>query len=1059
MEVSIKNQDSFLFLNPISNTYEAEKFSQNFIYWTSDADVYCNGIKQERMSINSESNVYTIGSYGVFDVESMTFTAFDGLENTTLTLYAHVAQYNKVFSKTINIKITKYEEVKNVSIQGGVSEIEFSSLKQEYSLIAYATNQTATNKEVLALYSGGQIVVDENTYSMIENVEYIESAGKYQIKFVVSKEFVEKAQSYQGEMRGTILIVAKDWVDNGVLRSEYADYAKQISYVFANGTLNNRFSISTAEELVEIKQNLSAHYKITTNIDVSSVNSLLPLGELKGSIIGTNEYSTISGLNITKPLVENVDDATTCYYGLFSKISNGAYIEYVNFEGIMQISSNEKNVFAGLVAGINEGSLINVGVTLGASNVIVCSGNIGGVVGQNEGEIIQDFTLFEDNTSFSRTLSESELETNGRISYANMSPKVTVENTDVFTVYYNEGESETSTNVGGIAGQNNGTIKKIDSTVVTFSGYLNYMGKVNIKLIPSDSGSSSDTTTFTKGNVGGLVGQSTGKLFAGYNAVDSGSINEVKFNYYSSYKYINKTSEIIGDFSAGDGVIVGGEVWGYSNVGGVIGVVSNEINSNEIIAGITSRVYVRGLKAGGQEAKIAGIANITKSSTISSAFAMQAVDDGRSGIESSMMILYNNSYNSSFDGYFKDSDKLAFGLNFNLDIMQGVANAENENKNYKNVLSYLINRNYVEIPENESGLNVSYGDTSIYYGNMIVCAVNNGIDRVLKQTKFAMGENDNLTINGKFNNVFTGEDASSNKNILYMYYFKAGIADENNDINAIQSLLDLKLNNINQTNKFYPFEASGNMTFVSKTTDILTIAPNGKITVKKTGLAEISGTSVLNSNNALNFYIYVTNYINSESTEKNDNRSSVVYPNQSSSSVAFEDSTITLRGTNTATIYVVPKYDYVKTENDESGFTSTKQGEASINGMVFTLASNDDVSAKISVSDDSAKEYFSFEVVGPIITIRRNSAVKEGEYNLNIVPVLSISVNNDNGNKEKYYTQINKSLTDTKIDYKQGAISIQTKNYNQMSLTSSKNAYDEVLILSTDIEILLLKYP
>ncbi len=1082
LEIAVKNQDAYLFSNPSTGEYIADSFGIEYLYWESpqtNVPIYRNGIKVDKMYFSSTgTNVYTLGNYGTFDASSLTFTAYSNLsDEVNFSLIAHVRQYGYTYSYTVNIRIYLYEEVAMVSLQNSIVDntIEFSAIEREKTLIAYATNSTtATNPEIVAIFEGGQITVDENTYTMFDPFDeddYIESDGKYQISLKVNEDFIKYAENYTGVMQGVLYIVAADWLDgSGNIKSEYQDRVNiAINITFANGTENNRFTIDSAEDLLAMKDNLSAHYQLKTTVNVSLISSQLPLGELKGSIIGTNEYATITGINITTPYEEIINEFTTnYYYGLFTKIDENAYINYITFEGEFNVGDTavrHSNSYVGLVAGVNKGSLVNVGVTINTSSIYISNGNVGGLVGANEGLILQDFTLFDSNTSTTRSkdfdqfVKTSQGVTKESI-YSGLTPKITVYMNGFMNVYYtiNDNDQKVYTRIGGVTGYNNGIIRKIDvdknTSSLKVNGYTNYMAYSLIKAIPDN------TDVVSRSYIGGLVGENeniseidvvTGGLIqGGYNTIND---ENIVFTNYKTYQQIVNGSEgdkatIDGDFIAGNGIVVGGEVWGYGYVGGVVGYI-NFLDSSDSFAGITARAFIRGQKMNDNVSNIAVIANIQANNGVNSAFAIQSVDDGKTGEEASIAVLYNNDVNDEINRYMKDTDALAFGLgSTNIDVMSDFAGEENQ-KEYENVFSYLISRDKMTLAKDEdaeNALDIEYSNKSIYYGDIVVVASSNDVKKVIGQNFFNFGNEGDLSLSAMFNNKMQS-DTNSAYEIYYMYYFKAGSTTGDTDISDAQSNLDSYLNKVNASNKtLYPFNVNGEMIFTSKNQDILTIDQSGKITVKKTGLAQISGSSVLNTNNALTFYIYVVNYFNSESTiENNDERSSIVYPVASTSSVPLDDSTIELRGNNSATIYVMPKYELEMQVSSNSNFESNRNGEATLNGIVFNLAGNDNVSAEVIEETQN----IDINVIGTSITFRKKSHTAENYYPLEIKPRLELSITEGN-EKVVYYAYVNKTLSQTKVDYRYGALSMDNVNYNEVTIHTSKIVKDVITIESTD---------
>ncbi len=1076
LSVGVKNAQGFLFENPSLDSFSASVFSEEFVYWESDATIYKNDVETDKMYYKEgDTNVYTVGNYGTFDTKNLKFTAFPNIQSErSLRLIAHVRQYRNLYSFSVNFKISVYEEVERISLQTIVDELEFSALEREHEIIAWPTNATATNGEIVAIFQRGTIQVGNNTYSILDknSISYLESDGKTQIKLKLSEEFLLNSVDYTDVMQGDLLIVAKDWLDvSGNLKGAYQDKVDPIIVRFANGTKNNRFTIKDKDDLLAIKDNLSAHYRIKTTIDASSIAHNFPLGELKGSIVGVNEYAIISGINLTSK-TEGLSN-----FGLFSTIAPEAYIEYIQFEGSFNIGglgnpySGLINI--GLVAGENYGRLINIGATISTSNIYMTQGSFGGFVGRNRGSIIQDFTLFEKSKfiydeetgelieeieSNSKSFTKAELMAEGRYSYQGFTPKTAVYMNNYVNISYIVGALPSSiTQMGGMVGENAGIIQKIDSSKINTSGYTNYLAYSKIKSIPSNL---SIITNITKVYLGGLVGENAnnGKVVGGYNAIEN---DDAVFKTYNDY--IHKVDdENVGNFQAGKGIVVGGEVLGYGFVGGVVGHI-NKLSTWENFSGITARTSVRGQKAGNTIANIALIANIEsveESQTLKNAFAIQAVDDAKMSIDASMAVLYNGAKIDAYD----DVNKLGFG-NFDNKIAVLKGYDGDGETGIINVLTYVISREKIIKSQDEEKLFIRNISKDAYYGDFIVLGDFEGSQIIVDQKFFVKGNQQDLSLLPKFANKMQSQ--TGGREVYFAYYYQAASA-AGGDIAQIQSQLDLYLNKISAENSFYPFIPNGEMIFTSRNSDILTIDQMGKITIKKTGLAQISATSILNSNDALNFYIYVVNYFNSEYLiEDNSLKSSIVYPNLSQGAVAYNSATINLRGESSATLYLKPNYFADQTiESDRTiNFSSDYLGNANLGGLAFSLAGNDKISAIVEEIEKGENgeiivkttNDLNIEVVGQVITIRKLESTAENKYFLRITPQLRLDFET-NGTINSYYNNVNKVITDIAVDYKYGALYISNKNYNEVPIYTSDSIVEKITIGSTDIDENAPKY-
>lgn len=1060
LNVAVLNPNAYLFVKPSSLTttieYDEAMFSQNYIYWETPFTCYLDGKESNYMYFdpNRTNNVYTIENVGTFDTSSMTFVASTNTEISAANLTCHVRQFGWLYSYTVNIKITKYIDVENVQLQTSITELEFSSLKQEHTIIAYVSNSEATNKKLVAIINGAQINIENEVVSLLPDVndekyvKVVESDNKYSFTFTANPDFITLAENYEEKISGEIIIAPENWVDSdNNLLPEYQNRVVRLDISYANGTIGNRFTLESSEDILKIKENLSAHYKIKNTIDISSISSQLPLGDFSGSIIGLSEYSKITGINInSSQIIDNNN-----YYGLFTSITESGFIEYVSFEGIIQVSSNATNDktinYIGLVAGKNYGTLLNIGVVLNESNIILNSQSyVGGVVGYNEGNIVQDYTLFKDNnlntSNFDYILNEEIKNCGienvtivdegdkvqnmvfGRISYFSMTPNILIFMNKTLEININ---TEKDVYIGGAIGYHaNGLVKKIDSADLKTVGYTNYLAYSLIDI---------SRTIETKSSVfaGGLAGYMKGEnaqIIAGYNKLtEIGTEQIVAFQQYLTYENNEDGSTYI----AGKGIVVGGEIRGYDNIAGVIGYSSSINNTN--LSGITSRAFVRGLmytNTNGSEyfiAKVAVISNVSSGSSLSSAFAIQAVDEGRMGSDASMIIIYDNKNEYSY----YNENYVTFGKEITTQVMNIDIDGD-----YINVLTYLTSRTQVNIKD-ESIIDSS--TKSKYYGDFVVLQTNDNKEELRNQIFFHKDENSQfMSVDPNFNNKFTG----GSKQVFFMYYFDA--TDGENSQTA-QSLLDTYLNKISVGSSLYPFVVNGEISFTSMNTDILSIDQNGKITVKQTGLALIKGTSLLNNTNAIDIYLYVTNYFNPGF------EGSIVYPNGSSSSTPIDQTTIDLRGNNTATLYIIPNYSLklnVVIDGKDSEFNSSSAGVVSFSNIVFNLSNNYDVTANVTIkqNEDDKTNCLDIEINGQTINFRRNSNTDVDEYELNIITLLKLTFN-ENGTNIDYTCDVNKKIINTTLNYKKGAQSINNVNYSQAPIISSQEI-NETIIVNSD---------
>ncbi|WP_027629552.1 hypothetical protein [Ruminiclostridium cellobioparum] len=109
------------------------------------------------------------------------------------------------------------------------------------------------------------------------------------------------------------------------------------------GTSASPYEITTRAQLEEVKNNLSAYYKLTTNIDLQNAE-WTPIGTQKTPFIGNfdgNDY-TINNLTINK--------GTADYIGFFGYINN-ATIKNVKLNNVSVTGKNNVGALVGFATG------------------------------------------------------------------------------------------------------------------------------------------------------------------------------------------------------------------------------------------------------------------------------------------------------------------------------------------------------------------------------------------------------------------------------------------------------------------------------------------------------------------------------------------------------------------------------------------------------------------------------------------------------------------------------------------------------------------------------------
>ena len=350
-------------------------------------------------------------------------------------------------------------------------------------------------------------------------------------------------------------------------------YEKNIDYINLNGegSINNPYLIYNAIDLIEINNELDAHYKLMADIDLTGI-SFDPIGQeefmFTGSLDGNNHK--ITGLNINKNNLKVKDNI-----GLF-EILNGATIIDLTIENANVTGDNNVGILAGK---ITSSTVIN--------NVKV-SGNIESVSTDNKVLNVIPVNISNKQNSAREIATKTGTEYNDWLNYLN-------------------GVSE---------------IQPIEIISSSVASALNLSKTTSGNALYNSTG-----VEIYSGRIGGLVGyieQKTGEYNTTINNVTSnvtinsdgkrigGSVGEVNIrstydknliiNTVSSTSIINNEesgSEYVGGFvgylnnnsimsSTYENIYSAGEIHGLNYVGGTIGKVENKKTSQIDIMNISS---------------------------------------------------------------------------------------------------------------------------------------------------------------------------------------------------------------------------------------------------------------------------------------------------------------------------------------------------------------------------------------------------------------------------------------------------------------------------------------
>ena len=446
---------------------------------------------------------------------------------------------NQDYNSTVIENAYATGNVKGVSYIGSlIGFVNFSNSSQEIIIKnTYGIGKVeATGDNIGGLIGYNYYAEVTNSYWATDTTERTTSAGGTvtTIKEMLTKELYQDwdFETIWSIDEGTSLAYLQDMEKPSSILEENIDYERTPE---GSGTEEEPYIIRTAEELNNIRNNLSAHYKLGDNINLSGYDNWIPIGDSTNSFIGSLDGDTY--------IISNITQATESdYNGLFG-VSNGKLknitLENVNVTG---------KAYTGTLVGDNGGTVENCKVISGS---IEGTDKTGGLVGASRGTIIESSsTINVKGTSYVGGLVGFLLETISRSSATgNVEATVDtagglvgyIENTDQTKTYvtlcYATGDMiTTGDNIGGLIGCLY-TYRSSDGTCTSIVEKSYATGKVN-----------------GNENIGGLIGLA-------WSTGVSNDSSSVKGNLQINNTYAT------------------GEVLGITHVGSLIGNLTQSTNS------------------------------------------------------------------------------------------------------------------------------------------------------------------------------------------------------------------------------------------------------------------------------------------------------------------------------------------------------------------------------------------------------------------------------------------------------------------------------------------------
>jgi hypothetical protein len=258
-----------------------------------------------------------------------------------------------------------------------------------------------------------------------------------------------------------------------------------VEFAGGSGTADDPYLIADADDLNNVRYNLTAHYKLINDIDLGVApynegEGWLPIGSSSMPFVG---YFDGDGKYIRNLYINRIDSHDV---GLFSTIDEGATVDYVLIENA-DVTGRR---YVGALVGWNYNGNIFYCVAMGTVRGIT---DIGGLVGENNGYIDSSNTYcFVSGDTYIGGLAGN--------------------NFHEINNSYATGNVLGSENVGGLIGYNDGSIMNSYTTgIVNGDDHIGGLVGFNYR---EGNIATSYTTGYTTGleDVGGLVGHNLGNI-------------------------------------------------------------------------------------------------------------------------------------------------------------------------------------------------------------------------------------------------------------------------------------------------------------------------------------------------------------------------------------------------------------------------------------------------------------------------------------------------------------------------------------------------------------------
>ena len=374
---------------------------------------------------------------------------------------------------------------------------DYKSYRLGYRIYAVTIDGETVNEELVDTISGVEINIQDSEVSISAYKPASTGGGRYKVYIYA--------------------------LDN-------PDASNSVNLIISDGSRNNPYILSSPEDFRKIQKNLNAHYVLGADI---SQDNLTITGEFNGTLSGLmqqldkNNQTYFLTHSITTRLTQSSDNDNR-YLSIFQRLGEDAEIsDLIVNVGIDSITNNSQaNLYAGALAGINNGRIINVEVGINEIaevqlDIGIGSIYFGGIVGQNNGEInmgnssvnIYSLKLDLKASSGNRILVGALSGENVGEIIGNYQGKSSLDDI-IYTVVANltVKASGVELNVGGVAGSNNRNIRNmIVGGKIQVNASNSYLGGIAGEGQPASTISTSAVLALdlenTLGAAAGIVGK------------------------------------------------------------------------------------------------------------------------------------------------------------------------------------------------------------------------------------------------------------------------------------------------------------------------------------------------------------------------------------------------------------------------------------------------------------------------------------------------------------------------------------------------------------------------